>query len=114
MRVVAFYAAVTVVLVAIVEGLFAVFYTTAADRRALWTSGVVAILVQVTAFAVARRMGKRNAVAGWTIGAVICLATVVVIGLVAPRLGLPLEAALLSLATTLFVTELVEPLLLRA
>ena len=52
-------------------------------------------------------------IAGWGIGAALFMAAVIVVGLAARGIGLPVEAALLSLATFLFITELFEPLLLR-
>jgi hypothetical protein len=45
-------------------------------------------------------------------GAVLCFATLVVYGFVSRALGLPSNAALLSLATFFFLTELIEPPLL--
>jgi hypothetical protein len=45
-------------------------------------------------------------------GAVICFATLIVYGFVCRALGLPTDAALLSLATFFFLTELIEPPLL--
>ena len=43
---------------------------------------------------------------------ILCVATLVVYGFVGRALGLPSNAALLSLATFLFLTELIEPPLL--
>jgi cobalamin synthase len=90
-------------------------YGTAPERRAIWTSAAVALLVQVGAFAIARRFAARdNGIAGWTLGAVICLTALVIYGFVSRALGLPSNAALLSLATFFFLTELIEPPLLNA
>ena len=114
MKALVLYAAITVALVALLGWLFGLHYAAPAERRALWTSGAIAVVLQVAAFAVARAMAKRNVVAGWGIGAALCIAAVILFGFAARGLGLPVEAALLSLATFLFVTELVEPLLLKA
>ncbi|MFL5577329.1 MAG: hypothetical protein ACJ79S_15330 [Gemmatimonadaceae bacterium] len=114
MKAVVLYAAATVALVALLGWLFGLHYVAPAERRALWTSGVIAVVLQVAAFVIARAVGKRNVIAGWGIGAALCIAAVILFGFAARGLGLPIEAALLSLATFLFVTELVEPLLLRA
>ena len=114
MKALVLYAAITVALVALLGWLFGLHYAAPAERRALWISGAIAVVLQVAAFAVARAMAKRNVVAGWGIGAALCIAAVILFGFAARGLGLPVEAALLSLATFLFVTELVEPLLLKA
>jgi hypothetical protein len=44
---------------------------------------------------------------------VICLTSLVIYGFVGRALGLPSNAALLSLATFFFLTELIEPPLLN-
>jgi hypothetical protein len=76
---------------------------------------VVAFVVQVAAFLVVREMGRRkNVMAGWGIGIALRFGALVIFALVAvPRLGLPLSASLLGLATFLFVSTLIEPLFLR-
>ena len=76
-------------------------------------SAIVALVVQLIAFAIARLMSDRgNAIAGWGVGAVICFTSLIVYGFVSRALGLPSNAALLSLATFFFLTELIEPPLL--
>jgi hypothetical protein len=68
----------------------------------------------VIAFAIARRFAASgNGIAGWTLGAVICLTSLVIYGFVGRAVGLPSNAALLSLATFFFLTELIEPPLLN-
>ena len=89
---------------------FVMVYGGAAERRAVVVSAVVALVVQGIACAVARLMAAGgNGIAGWTLGAVICLVALVAYGFVSRALGLPSNAALLSLATFLFLTELIEP-----
>ena len=107
------YAAATIAAVALIAWLFGLHYVGDAERGAIRMSAVIAVVLQVGAFAIARAMGKRNVIAGWGIGAVLCLAALILFGFAARGLGLPQEAALLSLATFLFVTELIEPPLLR-
>lgn len=86
----------------------------AAADRAVWVSAVVAMVVQVGAFAVIWPIVTRNPIAGWGVGSLIRLTTLVLYGFVGVKLlGLPMEAALLSLAGFLFVTMLVEPFFLR-
>lgn len=89
---------------------FVMVYGGAAERRAVVVSAVVALVVQGIACAVARLMAAGgNGIAGWTLGAVICLAALVAFGFVSRAVGLPSNAALLSLATFFFLTELIEP-----
>lgn len=113
MKALALYALATIAIVALLAWLFGLHYVAPAERQAIRLSAAIAIALQVGAFGVARAMGKRNVVAGWGIGALLCLAAVILFGFAARGLGLPQEAALLSLATFLFVTELIEPPLLR-
>ena len=76
-------------------------------------SAVVALVVQLVAFAFARMLAdKGNAIAGWVLGAVVCFTVLIVYGFVCRSLGLPPTAAMLSLATFFFLTELIEPPLL--
>ena len=93
---------------------FVMVYGGAAERRAVLVSAVVALVVQGIACAVARLMAAGgNGIAGWTLGAVICLVVLMVYGFVCRSVGLPTNAALLSLATFFFLTELIEPPLLN-
>jgi hypothetical protein len=113
MKAVALYALATVAVVALIGWLFGLHYASPEERRAIRVAAAIAVVLQVGAFAIARRMGRRNVIAGWGIGAGLCLAALILFGFAARGLGLPQEAALLSLATFLFVTELIEPPLLR-
>jgi hypothetical protein len=112
-RATALYAAATLAVVAIGGWLFGLHYDAPAERRAVWTSAAIALVLQVGAFVIARSVGKKNVIAGWGIGAALCMAAVIVVGFAARGVGLPVEATLLSLATFLFVTEIFEPLFLR-
>jgi hypothetical protein len=113
MKALALYALATVAIVALIGWLFGLHYAAPEERQAIRVAAAVAVVLQVGAFAIARRMGRRNVIAGWGIGAGLCLAALILFGFAARGLGLPQEAALLSLATFLFVTELIEPPLLR-
>lgn len=105
---------VVLVLVTVaVGGWFAgLFFTTPADHRAIATSAALAAVVQVAGFAIAWRMRRSNALAGWAAGAALCVVTLVLYGFAVGPLGLPMEPALLSLAAFFFVTETLEPLCL--
>ena len=80
---------------------------------AVLVSALVALVVQVGAFTLALNFARGGqAIAGWGLGALLSLATLVVFGFLAGAVGLPREVAVLSLATFLFLTELIEPPLL--
>ena len=82
--------------------------------KAVWTSAVVAVVVQVAAFTLARSTQTTNVVAGWGSGMLIRFLSLVVYGFVgAKALGLAMTPALLSLAGFLFLTTLVEPAFLK-
>lgn len=99
--------------VGLAGGVFTAIYTSPAERLTVWVSALVALVVQLAAFAMARMQAERgHGIAGWGIGALICMAALVVFGLVTRSLGMPQNAALISLATYFFLTELIEPPLL--
>lgn len=114
MKATALYAAISGVAIAIGGFLCTLAWKTPAERRAILVSAVLAFVVQVAAFAVAREFARAdNAIAGWGLGALVSIATLIVYGFVVRPLGLAPGAALLSLACFLFVTELIEPPLLN-
>jgi hypothetical protein len=109
----ALYALACVVAIGLAAGVLVAVYSGSAERQAVLVSALVALVVQVIAFAIARLLaGRGSAIAGWGLGAVICFAALVVYGFVSRALGLPSNAALVSLATFFFLTELIEPPLL--
>ncbi len=113
-RAVALYALACVVLIGLAGGVFVALLSTGAERRAVLASAAVALVVQLLAFAIARLLATSgHGIAGWGLGAVICLAALVIFGFASRALGLPSNAALLSLATFFFLTELIEPPLLN-
>jgi hypothetical protein len=108
------YALACVVAIGFAGGVFTAVYSSGPERAAVWISAGVALVVQVVAFAIARVLADGgHGIAGWGLGAVICIIALVVFGLVSRALGLPSNAALLSLATYFFLTELIEPPLLN-
>ena len=108
------YALGCLVLIGLATMVFVAIYGGAADRRAVLVSAVLALLVQVVAFVIARLFAASgNGISGWALGAVICFATLVIYGFVSRELGLPSNVAVLSLATFFFLTELIEPPLLN-
>ncbi|MBC7674183.1 MAG: hypothetical protein H7247_17330 [Polaromonas sp.] len=113
-RAVMMYGLACVVAIGLAGGVFTAVFGTAGERQAVWVSAIVALVVQLLAFALARSMvDGGHGIAGWGLGAVICLVALVVYGFASRALGLPSNAAMLSLATYFFLTELIEPPLLN-
>lgn len=110
----ALYAAISLALVVTIGWLFTVVYPGPQALRAILVSAVVAFVVQVLSFALARRTAATNPFAGYGLGVLLRFVTLGVYALVfVPRLALPSMPALLSLATFFFVSTLVEPPLLK-
>jgi hypothetical protein len=109
----ALYALASVLAIGLAGAVFAAIYDAPGERQAVLLSAVVALVVQLIAFAFARLLADRgNAIVGWAAGAFVCFAALIVFGFVSRSLGVPQNAALLSLATFFFLTELIEPPLL--
>ena len=103
------YALSCVVVIGLAAGVFTAVFDAGAARTAVWVSAGVALVVQLVAFGIARTLAKGgNGIAGWGLGAVICLLVLIVYGFSSRALGLPQNAALLSLATYFSLTELIE------
>ena len=84
------------------------------DRRAVAMGAGVAFVVQLAAFGVALSFARTNIMAGWGLGVVVrvlALAAYAWVGV--PTLGLPMSAALVSVALYFFVSTLVEPFFLK-
>lgn len=93
-------------------------FTTGAEQQAMLLSAGLAFAVQTGAFALLAPGKTGGAVSGelmvrWGMGAVIRLFVLVIFAVLASVLQLPLDAALVSLATYFFLTMLAEPLLLN-
>ena len=82
--------------------------------NAVWTSAILAIVVQVATFGIARRYAATSDVMkGWGIGALLRVTLLAIYGVVAPRLlELPLAPALVSFAVFVFASTVIEPLFL--
>lgn len=85
------------------------------SARAIWTSAIVASVVQLVSFAAARPFMRENPIAGWGLGSIVRFAAVMIHAVLGvPALGVPSGTALVSLVGFLFVTMLFEPLFLRS
>lgn len=109
----ALYAVIALFLIGIVGALFFLGFKSPEARQAIFISGVIAFVVQVISFAIAKQVGRESIFLGWGLGALLRFLTLAVYAmLVVKALGLPANAALLSMATFFFVAIIIEPLLL--
>lgn len=93
---------------------FWLLWRDAESRRAVALSALTAVVVQLAAFSVARRWLRTNLIAGWGLGVIIRFGALAAYAfLVVGALDLPQAVALISLATFLFLSTLLEPLLLK-
>ena len=104
------YALASLAIIAVAAGIFLLVYDGAGARQVVLLSAVVAWVLQLLAFAVARLLAAGgHGIAGWGLGAAICLVSLVVYGFVCKAAGLPSDAGMVSLATFFFLTEVIEP-----
>jgi hypothetical protein len=82
--------------------------------RSVWASVAVAVVVQAVAFGLMRLMQPVNVMAGYALGMVLRILSLVVFGYFGVKgFGLALQPALLSLVGFFFVSTLIEPLFLK-
>ncbi len=113
MKKIAIFSGGSLALIAGAGWLLALAFSTAADRRAIVFSAVFAYVVQLCSFAMTRAFSATSVVAGWGLGMLFRFGGLVLYALFGARLlGLPLTAALVSLAAFFFVSTLLEPVLL--
>ncbi len=113
MRMFAWYGLTTAGIIA-VFALGVVAFVGEVGRRAVVMSALVALVVQLAAFAIARAFrGRRQLMLGWGLGSLLRFVVLVLYGVVAARLlHAPMAPALLSFVAFLFVTTIVEPVFL--
>src|SRR5687767_7436503 len=115
---VALFTAVTAAIIFHAWLLLRLVFTSDAQHQALLLSAGLAFAVQVGAFAFLAP-GKSGAAAPgelllrWGMGAVLRLVVLVMFAVLATVMKLPLDAALVGLATYFFLTMIAEPLLLN-
>ncbi len=108
------YAVACIASIAIVGWLLTLGFTGPRDAAAIGLSAILATIVQLTAFAITKMLASRHLVAGWGAGSLLRLLTLVIYAVLAVKvLGVAPVAALVSLATFLFISTLIEPLFLR-
>jgi hypothetical protein len=115
MSITAKHAALAIGVVAVAGGLLSLLFTGPENWKAVWTSGIVAIVVQLAAFSLSRVAGQGNLMARMGIGMLLRLIALVAYALIVILvLKLPATAALISLAAFFFVSTLIEPLLIKS
>ncbi len=108
------YALAAIALIATLGWLLTLVFPGPHDAAAIRLSAIVAVVVQLVAFAVTKTLARRHLIAGWGAGSLLRFMTLVVYALLAVKvLGVAPVAALVSLATFLFLSTLIEPLFLR-
>jgi hypothetical protein len=104
----------TAAILVVVTGVLLLVYPDPASRRAIGISAAIAFFVQAIAFGIVRLSAEKNVIAGWGLGALLRFLVFGVYALVLVKaLALPSGAAMISLAAFLFLSTLVEPLLLK-
>ena len=104
---------VVVLIVVVCGALLSIPFSAPQDRRAIETSAVIALVVQLFAFAIARMVSASNFLTGWITGVALRFVVLIAYAFIGVKvLGMPAAAALISLVTFLFVSTLVEPKLL--
>ncbi|MGQ0764613.1 MAG: hypothetical protein ACT4OZ_02990 [Gemmatimonadota bacterium] len=101
-------------LIATALGIFVLAFDAAADRRALFISALLAFLIQMLGYAVARGIGgAKNMIIGWSAAAGLRFVALIIFAFViVGSLSLPPTSATISFAVFLFVSTLIEPLFL--
>ena len=112
MRALAAHVGLSLLAIVIAGLVLTMLFPTAADRKAIETSGAIAFALQVVSFALLRAMREKAMIARGA-GALARLVALVIYALVVVRGGpLPPNAALISFVVFLFLTTLIEPLTL--
>jgi hypothetical protein len=110
----AVFAGVSLALVMVTGWLLTLAWPDPAARHAVYVSAIIALVVQLFAFAVAKLSARTNVLAGWGVGVLLRFVVLAAYALVgAKALGLLLTPALISLVAYFFVTSLAEPVLLK-
>jgi hypothetical protein len=108
-KAIAAFSAALIAVVGALTLLFGIAFRSALDHRAIYGAALVAVVVQLFSFGVARLTATSNYLAGWVMGILLRFVALVAFAFVAVKgMGLPAPAALLSLATFLFVSTLLE------
>ena len=109
------FAVATIAITGLAGWLLSLLFTGPRDGAAILVSGSLAVSIQVAAFPIIRQLSARHLTAGWAVGSVVRLGTLVAYALLAPNvLLLPSLSALVSLAVFYFLSMVIEPLFFRS
>jgi len=101
-------------LIAVIAVVMALLFPGAENLRAITISAALALAVQLASFLILHAMRGQGVMIGWGLGSLLRFAALITYGfLAAGALGLPLAAALFSLAAFLFATSILEPIMLE-
>jgi len=115
MKKTAIFAVVSLGVIAILAWILTFAFSTAADRHAILVSALIAYVVQLCSFAIARALAATNVMAGWGLGMLLRFVVLALYALIFLKvLDLRPTAALVSLAVFFFVSTLLEPVLLSS
>lgn len=85
------------------------------DRLAIWLSAAIAWTTQLAAFPAVRRMVATNLLAGWALGSIVRMGTLLIYALLGIMVfKLSMTPALVGLALFYFLSMVIEPLFLRS
>ena len=101
-------------LIAVIAVVMTLLFPGAENLRAITISAALALAVQLASFLILHAMRGQGMMIGWGLGSLLRFAALITYGfLAAGALGLPLSAALFSLAAFLFATSILEPVMLE-
>lgn len=113
-RAIVLYLLVAVLVTAAAGWVLLLVYPGAESQRAIITSAVIALAIQLIAFILLQLFKGKNVMAGWGLGALLRFGGLGIYAMFATRaLGLDMNSALVSLACFLFLSMLIEPLLVN-
>ncbi len=113
-RAVGLYLVVSVMVIAAAGWVLLLIYPGAEGQRAIITSALLALAIQMVAFILLQLFKGKNVMAGWGLGALLRFGGLGVYALFATKaLGLDMNTALVSLGCFLFLSMLIEPLLMN-
>jgi hypothetical protein len=113
-RAVGLYLLVAVMVTLAAGWVLLLIYPGAAAQKAIITSALIALVIQLVAFILLQLFKGKNVMAGWGLGALLRFGGLGIYAVFAIKaLGLDMNAALVSLAAFLFLSMLIEPLLVN-
>lgn len=115
MKKIAIFALVSLLEIVVVGWMLAYAFQSVAEVHAIVVSAIIAWVVQLASFTVARSWATTNVIAGWGLGMLIRFFVLAIYALVGVKLlGLAITPALVSLAVFFFISTLAEPVLLKS